>query len=230
MRGDTTQAAIALVFTAHTFAEGGAHIQRVLADNQVKASFFLTGDAYRNPVFTGLIRGLRADGHYLGAHSDRHLLYCPWERRDSLLVSRDSFRRDLQANYAEMARFGIEATEAPFFMPPFEWYNDSISAWTRAEGKQLINFTPGTLSQADYTTPDLPHYRSSEEIMASILAREGQSGLNGYILLIHLGAGPGRADKFYLHLQPLMDSLRGRGYRFCRIDDLPGVAAGCPEG
>ncbi len=35
------------------------------------------------------------------------------------------------------------------------WYNAQISAWTAERGLTLVNFTPGTRSNADYTTPDM---------------------------------------------------------------------------
>ena len=70
----------------------------------------------------------RQEGHYLGAHSDKHLLYCTWEKRDSLLVTRETFERDVMNNYAEMERFGIMKDEALYFMPPYEWYNQQIAA------------------------------------------------------------------------------------------------------
>ena len=127
----------------------GKTIAGVLAAHGVKASFFFTGDFYRNHAFALLIRRLRADGHYLGAHSDKHLLYASWEKRDSTLVGERMFRNDLRNNYTAMAPFGITRHDAPFFLPAFEWYNDSISAWTRREGLTLVNFTPGTSSNAD---------------------------------------------------------------------------------
>ncbi|MGH7452728.1 MAG: polysaccharide deacetylase family protein, partial [bacterium] len=91
IRGDRTKKEIALVFTGDTFADGGSHIRQALARQHVKASFFFTGNFYRNPDFKILIEGLIADGHYLGAHSDAHLLYCAWENRDSLLVIQEQF-------------------------------------------------------------------------------------------------------------------------------------------
>jgi hypothetical protein len=41
---------------------------------------------------------------------------------------------------------------ALFFLPPFEWYNDSNAAWTKQQGIQLVNFTPGTYSNAGLYT------------------------------------------------------------------------------
>jgi peptidoglycan/xylan/chitin deacetylase (PgdA/CDA1 family) len=224
VRGDTSVRALALVFTGDSFADGGTHIAQVLAAEEIKASFFLTGNFYRNPGFASIIRSLHRDGHYLGAHSDRHLLYCDWSRRDSLLVTRQQFRGDMRDNYQAMHRKGIATEDAPFFLPPYEWYNDTISQWTRDLGLQLINYSPGTLSHADYTVPGDPGYRSSREIYRSILDYESSAccGLNGFILLSHIGTAPERTDKFYQYLEKLIEELKSRGYRFLRIDELLG--------
>ena len=224
VRGDTSQKKLTLVFTGDEFADGGAHILDVLKKQQVKGAFFFTGNFYRNPAYGQLINELAAHGHYLGAHSDRHLLYCAWENRDSLLVSRDEFTKDLEANYSEMKRFDIERDQARFFLPPYEWYNDSISAWTNAMDLQLINFSSGTRSHADYTTPDLLHYQSSDVIYKSIVDFEAGngSGLNGFILLSHIGTAPEREDKFYLRLEELIVYLKGKGYEFVPIEQLLG--------
>lgn len=209
------------MFTGHEFADGGASIIRTLKKEKVKGSFFFTGDFYRNPAFQAIIKQLKKDGHYLGAHSDKHLLYCDWSNRDSLLVSKDQFARDLLDNYAEMKRFGIERPHAAFFLPPYEWYNDSIAAWTRALGLQLINFTPGTRSTADYTTPEMKNYRSSEDIYGSIVACEQRPpGLNGFILLVHIGTDPARTDKFYDRLPQLLKYLKAKGYQFQTVNQL----------
>jgi len=189
-----------------------------LKAKRVNASFFLTGNFYRNPDFERVIRRLKSDDHYLGAHSDKHLLYCSWTNRDSLLVSKEEFSNDLLANYAAMERFGIKRKDARYFIPPYEWYNDSISKWTSQLGIQLINFSPGTRSTADYTTPDLKNYRSSEEIMQSIKAKADD--LNGFILLLHIGTDPSRTDKFYRRLDELIEFLRSRKYEMVRVDEL----------
>ncbi len=219
IRGDTTQKKIALVFTGDEFAEGGETIQRTLLRNEVKASFFLTGHFYRNPRLTTLIEKLLADGHYLGAHSDRHLLYCDWTEEQNLLVTRDSFTRDVQANYGAMAKFGIRKEDAPYFLPPYEWNNEIIALWTQQMDLQLVNYTPGTLSHADYTVPDDRNYRSSDQILTSILDYEYQNNLNGFILLSHIGTDARRRDKFYFKLDALIKILKSKGYEFVKIGE-----------
>jgi peptidoglycan/xylan/chitin deacetylase (PgdA/CDA1 family) len=224
IRGDSTRKEIALVFTGHEFGEGGDFIDSLFLKENIQASFFFTGDFYRNEHFSPLIKRLRRRGHYLGAHSDRHLLYCDWSKRDSLLLTQQQFIFDLADNYTAMARHGIEANKACYFLPPYEWYNDSIAAWTSRYGLQLVNYTPGTRSHADYTTDADKNYRSSESIFKSILDYEQSkpAGLNGFMLLMHAGAGPKRADKFYLQLPGLIKNLKTKGYNFRRIDQLLG--------
>jgi len=160
---------------------------------------------------------LRREGHYLGAHSDQHLLYCDWGKRDSLLVTRQQFVSDLLANYKAMERFGIERSAAPYFLPPYEWYNDSISAWTRQLGFQLINFTPGTLTHADYTTPSMKNYRSSDVILKSVY---DSKNLNGFIMLMHIGAGPERKDKLHDRLGELIGWMKKKGYEIVPLHEL----------
>jgi peptidoglycan/xylan/chitin deacetylase (PgdA/CDA1 family) len=222
IRGDSTKKRIALVFTGDEFGDGGAFISNTLKKENIKASFFLTGNFYRNPAFKKVITELRTNKNYLSTHSDQHVLYCDWYKRDSLLVTKEQFTDDLKRGFAVMNNFGIKENEAPYFLPPYEWYNDSIAAWTKAMGHQLIDYTPGTLSNADYTTPDLKNYRSSEEIFRSIIKYEQShpSGLNGFILLLHIGTDPKRTDKFYFKLPDLIQKLKARGYQFQTVEQL----------
>jgi peptidoglycan/xylan/chitin deacetylase (PgdA/CDA1 family) len=193
-----------------------------LKKENLKASFFFTGRFYRNPSFKKIIEELKANGNYLGAHSDQHLLYCDWNKRDSLLVTKKEFKTDLLDNYKQMSGFGIQKKDAYYFLPPYEWYNDSISSWTKEMEFQLINYTPGTLSHADYTTPADKNYRSPDVIYQSIVNYEQKTpaGLNGFILLMHIGTDAKRTDKFYHRLPQLIQWLKGKGYQMVRIDEL----------
>jgi endoglucanase len=225
VRGDTSARRLTLVFTGGSFGDGGDDIRRVLRETGVKAGFFFTGDFYRTPEFAAVIRGLVADGHYLGPHSDRHLLYCDWNDRTKTLVSREAFREDLAANFREMERFGVSRQKGHLFIPPYEWFNRAIADWSRELDLRLFNYTPGTSSNADYTTPGTPEYLDSKTIYDRILATEEKdpAGLNGFILLIHIGTDPARTDKFYRLLGDLIRELKKRGYEFVRIDELLGA-------
>jgi peptidoglycan/xylan/chitin deacetylase (PgdA/CDA1 family) len=222
IRGDSSSKNIALVFTGDEFGDGGDIIVNTLRQQKIKASFFFTGRFYNNPAFKKTIQQLNKDGHYLGPHSNQHLLYCDWNKRDSLLVTREDFTNDLLANLDRMHTRGIDTSKTKFFLPPYEWYNDSIAAWTKELGLQLINYTPGTLSHADYTTPAGKNYRSTDRIYRSILDHEANSpsGLNGFILLMHIGTDPKRTDKLYKKLPRLITYLRSKGYHFQSIEKI----------
>ena len=223
IRGKTTEKKIALVFTGDEFADGGNSILSTLQKNNTKASFFFTGRFYRNPLFSSIIKSLKASGNYLGAHSDAHLLYNDWAKRDSLLVSKAQFSADLSANYKAMEKFGIKKENASYFLPPYEWYNQSIANWTTEMGLKLINFTPGTRSNADYTFPEMgKSYRSTNEIYQSIIdySKSKEDALNGFILLLHIGTDSKRTDKFYDKLPELIQYLKKEGYQLVKVDEL----------
>ena len=109
-----------------------------------------------------------------------------------------------------------------YWVPAYEWYNSDIAAWGAEMGLQLINFTPGTRSNADYTGEADRNFVASQAIVGSILAAEQSDpdGLKGFLLLMHIGAGPGRRDKMHARLRELLDRLSARGYRFVRVDEL----------
>lgn len=210
---------ISLVFTSDDKVDGEEKIIRVLDKNKIKGSFFFTGNFFRR--YPEVVKRLLEKQHYVGSHSDKHLLYMPWENRDSLLVSRAEFENDLLNSYREMSKLGINYQDAPLFMPPYEYYNRTIAAWTKGLGLRVVNYTPGTLSNADYTTPDMgKSYRSSKEIYEHLLAMEKKEGLNGAILLVHFGTDPKRTDKFYdTYLNKLIQTLKRKGYQFQTISE-----------
>ena len=81
---------------------------------------------------------------------------------------------------------------------------------------QLINFTPGVGTNADYTTPDLANYKSSKDLTERLMKFESTNPahLNGAIVLIHLGTHPDRTDKFYNSLDQIIEKLSKKGYTF----------------
>jgi peptidoglycan/xylan/chitin deacetylase (PgdA/CDA1 family) len=162
VRGSTREKAIALVFTGHEFAEGGDAILDALAAQRARASFFLTGDFLRRPEFARFVRRIVAEGHYLGPHSDKHLLYCDWAGKKTL-VTRSVFREDVEANLREIAAFGIPRPDARYFLPAYEWCNEEIVGWARDAGLVTVNFTQGTRSTLPVTLSPRKMEASSEK-------------------------------------------------------------------
>lgn len=222
IRGDRNRRAIALSFTGHEFAEGGETILNELARHHAKGSFFLTGDFVANPEFQPLVRRLAAEGHYFSVHSDKHLLYCSWEKDRKTLVTQRQFRSDLKNNLRRFKGLKLGQVPGRYFIPPYEHFNSEIVAWADQLDLTLINYTPGTRSHADYTKETDQNFTASQRIFDSIVKCEQTDphGLNGFILLLHIGSGPGRTDKFHLRFGELLDHLKVKGYEFVRVDEL----------
>lgn len=221
VRFDPSQKKICLVFTAADKADGAEVIISTLKKEKIKGGFFFTGEFYEK--YPEIVRRLVADGHYVGSHSYGHLLYAPWEKRDSLLVTHEEFDRDMMKSYDLLSRYGISKDKAPYFIPPYEYYNRTVASWAKQLGLQIINFTSGTGSNADYTTPDMKNYRSSKDIYARIMAYEKKNTLNGHFLLIHFGTDDRRTDKFYAFLPKLIKELHHKGYQFCSVEESLGL-------
>lgn len=214
------QKKIYLIFSADTRFNGGPHILRTLEKLGVKGSFFLTGNCLRKEEHKELIGKIIEGGHYVGGHSDNHLLYAPWDNRDSSLVSRDSLVRDFKLNMEELEKFGIRSEDARWFLPPYEYYNSDNVKWLENIGVNVVNLTPGTATSADYTTADMPNYRSSQTLINTLLEFEKNVGLDGAVILIHPGIESGRPDPLYMRLGEIIRTLRKRGYTFGTFADL----------
>jgi peptidoglycan/xylan/chitin deacetylase (PgdA/CDA1 family) len=222
VRGDTSKKRIALIFTGGDYGEGTGHILDVLHRHKVKGSFFVTGDYIRKPDLQPHLTRMVKDGHYLGPHSDHHPLYAPWDDRKKTLVTEQDFRTDLLKNIDDLRAYGAmkDKRQPVYFIPPYEWYNEDQVRWSRPLGVLLFNFTPGSGSNRDWAPEDHKSFAPSKKILDDILAYEQKDphGLNGFLLLLHLGSQ--RRDKMHALLEPLLEQLAARGYRFVRVNEM----------
>ena len=221
IRGDVEAKRLALMFTGDQFGESATPILDALAKRQIKGSFFLTGGFVKQESLRPAMRRMVEEGHYVGPHSDSHPLYAPWDDRRQSLVTAGFFKDDLQKNIDGLRAAGALAAGAPIlFVPPYEWYNAEQVAWSDAMGVGLINFTPGSGSNRDYAREGDRVFVPSQQILDDVLAYEQKDphGLNGFLLLLHLGSG--RRDPFHPRLGALCDELTRRGYEFARVDEL----------
>lgn len=85
---------VALVFTGADMADGADTILSTLKRYRIRGHFFFTGRFFEK--FPDVVRRLLKDKHYVSCHGYSHLLYFPWDRSDTMLVSREEFRRDME--------------------------------------------------------------------------------------------------------------------------------------
>ena len=136
------------------------------------------------------------------------------------------FVDDIKRSFESLAQHGIAKSDAPYFIPPFEWYNSTVASWAKELGLQVVNFTPGTGSSKDYTTPSMgAKYCSSKKLWNDIMKCEktDPNGLNGHILMVHMGTDPERTDKFYNRLPDLIKTLKKKGYNFVSLEEMVGL-------
>lgn len=224
-RVNPEQKTVYLVFTGH-FSEndngefenfdGIVPVLDTLADRGVKGSFFPTGNCFRQARYEEPIKRIISEGHYLSAHSDRHLLLCPYDQRDSTLVSADSLRTDIAGMEAELERFGLEKSDFDWMIPPYEWYNHETADGLHSLGYSLCNPTEGLVTGEDWMPYGADNYCSAARIVQNIWDFDDEYGLNGAIILVHAMVYPGREpeDRTYTHLGEIIDGLRERGYDF----------------
>ena len=224
VRGDVSAKKLALVFTGDEKGESTEPILDVLKERGVRGGFFVTGNFVRQPALKRLLKRALAEGHYVGPHSDKHPLYASWEMREKSIITQKEFTADLSRNVEGLRAIGALSGKPlggkVLFIPPYEHFNRDQVEWSRPLGVTLFNFTPGSGSNRDYAPEGDSHFATSQKIYDDILAyeRKDPHGLNGFVLLMHLGSG--RADPLHPRLGALCDELTKRGYEFVRIDEL----------
>ena len=214
---NTGRKAVHLIFSADIAFEGGEYILQTLEKNEVKASFFLTGNCLRQKSSEALIKKIIRQGHYVGGHSDKHLLYASWDNRQQSLVTPDSLIADFRQNMIELEKYGIDTSQVRYFLPPYEYYNKDHVRLIRSMGQFTVNYTPGIRTAADYTTPGMHNYKSSQELIDQLFVFEEKYGLDGCIILIHPGTHESRTDKLYLRLDEIIKRLKKKGYSINKI-------------
>ncbi len=186
----------------------------------MQCTMFLTGNFIR--LYPEYVRRMVADGHELGNHSFSHphltLLEIDGSSNSKDYVNREFIRRQLGTTdslFQEVTNRHL----TPLWRAPFGELNKDILLWAAEAGYKHINWSAKADSWdwvAD-TTSNL--YRSAEEIYKHYIDLEQKEGLDGRILLMHLGSERS-ADFPYQTLGKLIDELRERDYHFKSVSQM----------
>lgn len=210
---DGIERPVYLIFTADSMFEGGNFALDVLHAKKAVASFFFTGNFLRDSLQNkSVIDRAIADGHYVGAHGDRHILLADWDENRTTLARADSALRDMQDCMVELSKYGIDTLLTRYVVPSFEWYNREHTEIFSRNGYITVTLSPGLLTYLDFTVPEMTAYCTSDSIWENFTENLKNDNLSGKIILIHLGTQSDRVDKFYLRLPAMIDSLQARGY------------------
>ncbi|WP_214775459.1 LysM peptidoglycan-binding domain-containing protein [Exiguobacterium sp. s37] len=191
---NTTSKVVALTFDDGADGANTNKILDILAKNNVKATFFLTGSGATNhPQY---IKNIAAKGHQLGNHSYTH--------PDFTKLTATQMKSELDRTEALIKSLTGKTTK-PIFRAPFGAVNSTVLNGVGAAGY-------GYTIQWNIDTIDW------KGLTASQINTKVQTNIKpGSIVLMHTGAGaPGTP----LALPTMISQLKAKGYQFVTVSQL----------
>jgi peptidoglycan/xylan/chitin deacetylase (PgdA/CDA1 family) len=195
----TTAKLVALTFDGGASDSGVPSILGTLADEEVPATFFVTGDFARR--YPNRVRAMAAAGHRVANHSDTHPDFT------TLTAS----QQVAQLDRAEAVIRGLTgATTHPWFRFPFGASNPAAIDTVNDQGYGCIGWTVDTLGWKG---------TSGGQSVDSVVDRVLDTARAGQIVLMHVGANPDDGTTLDADALPrIIDGLRAAGYRFVTLD------------
>ncbi len=195
--GPTDRKAIALTFDDVPDALFAPVLLDVLAQYNVKATFFCLGTCIRkNP---DMVYRMFKDGHILANHTYNH--------PDLTTLSPEQIRTEVQSTQAEIQM--ITGLKTALFRPPYGFIDEKVIQVVIALGYKIIMWNVDSLDWMGLTGPQ-------------IAARVVSATTPGSIILMHnacegtVQAGTGTVQS----LPYIIEILRSQGYQFETIPDL----------
>jgi peptidoglycan/xylan/chitin deacetylase (PgdA/CDA1 family) len=205
---------------------GDSATEAILDDLQrehVRATFFLTGMYMRH--YPDLVRRIAEAGYVVGNHtfSHPHLTTYSFDHRQATLPGvTEDFVRDQLLKAAELYKLITGKNMAPYWRAPFGEFNSEILAWAHAAGFNAVYWTPHLDTLDWVASPADPLFRTPQQILAGLLKRAatGPDGVDGGIILMHLGSERPQNQRVDVILPPLIESLKRENYRFVTVDQV----------
>ncbi len=216
----TKEKILALTFDGGSSDNGTKNILDTLRSRNVHCTMFLTGGFIRR--YPELVQEIVADGHETGNHSFDHphltnLELDGSQRTRAGITRKKVWDELLQAD--SLFRQASGQSMAALWRAPFGELNKDILLWAAEIGFKHVNWSLHCDSWDWVADTSSQLYRTPREILNYFLNMESETGLQGKILLMHLGSE--RKKEFpYTILGKFIDSLRTRGYRFVRVSAL----------
>ena len=183
---------VALSFDAAWGNEDTAEILKILAKNEIKVTFFMTGGWIEK--YPEDVKAIAAAGHDLGNHSENH-------KHMSQLSKEQCAEEIMKAHNKVKELTGVEMT---LFRPPYGNYNNTLIDATREIGYDCIQWDVDSLDWKDY---------GADAIVNTVVNHKNLG--NGSIILCHNDA------KFTKDaLQAMITGLQDEGYTIVPISEL----------
>lgn len=162
---ETSEKNVSLTFDAAWGDEDLDEILAILEKEQVKATFFVTGDWIS--TYPEAIKKIQKAGHDLGSHGDHH--------KHMTGLSMEENRKELKGCYDKMK--ALTGVEMNLFRAPYGDYNEAVVEIAKREGYQIVQWDVDSLDWKDYGV---------ENMIKTVV--EHKQLKNGSIILLHNGS------------------------------------------
>ncbi|HBE78488.1 MAG TPA: polysaccharide deacetylase family sporulation protein PdaB [Firmicutes bacterium] len=167
-------------------------VLKVLQDNQVPATFFLSGPwAVRHPAE---VKTIVDGGHEIASHGDRHINLSQYPK--------ETVKENISKAYEDL--LSVTGRVAPFFRPPNGDYDDVVIDTARELGFETVIWAVDSL---DWKNPG-PDY-----MIHRVLTR----AFPGAIILCHASDS---SKEIHLALPGIIQGLRRKGYKLVTLSKL----------
>jgi peptidoglycan/xylan/chitin deacetylase (PgdA/CDA1 family) len=227
-RGSLRKKVLALTFDGGSENNVSAEILDILRQAGIRCTFFLTGKFVER--YPQTVRQIVEEGHEVGNHTYSHPHLTEYAASGRQVTKTGVDREFVQSQLKKMEEVFRELTGRDvvrLWRPPFGEHNREIRSWAAELGYRTVGWTVESQNGENFDTrdwvadPESENYLSAEEIRDMILkaADAVPNGLNGAIILMHLGSH--RSSDFpHRKLPEIIEKLRKRGYRFVTVSEL----------
>ncbi|MCS7311770.1 MAG: polysaccharide deacetylase family protein [Acidobacteria bacterium] len=228
LRGNPNRPEVALTLDGSFSDQDVDALIRQVEALQLPVTVFLTGEFIdRYPEAT---RRLAASPWVeVGNHTLNHRHWTAYQQTRQQSTLPDVTPQALQFELAETARRFRTVTGramAPLWRAPYGEHNAELRQWAAGLGYTHVGWTVEsgwTLDTMDWIDdPAHPMYRPGPAIVRDILAlaERPPHGINGGIVLMHLGSRRPAGDRMVDVLPELVQGLRQRGYTLVHVSTL----------
>jgi peptidoglycan/xylan/chitin deacetylase (PgdA/CDA1 family) len=220
-RGPVGQKQVYLTFDGGSTANVTVTILDILKREGVHATIFLTGEYMQR--YPDLTRRIAQEGHVVGNHtySHPHLTTYSFNARQATLSGvTEAFLKNQLQRTADMFQLIAGQPMSHLWRAPFGEFNAQILSWAQSVGFRHVCWTPHLDTLDWVASPSDPLFKSPEQILQGLLKRDSSDpyGLDGGIVLMHLGTERESGMEANKILPQLIESLRAKGYRFATVD------------
>jgi peptidoglycan/xylan/chitin deacetylase (PgdA/CDA1 family) len=227
-RGLTDRMNVSVTFDGGGYESGeeAEAILSTLRERSIKATIFLTGLFIRK--YPAIVREMVRDGHEIGNHTLDHPRLTDFNltlRQDTAEgVDRRFVSMELKGA-AELFRITTGTEMAPLWRAPYGEINKDIRGWAFDAGYIHVGWTYDAKNRESLDTLDWVYDRRSRLYRTSLQIKErvlnfgkGSGGVNGGIILMHLGTLR-KDDRASDVLGEMLDALLEKGYRFVKVSE-----------